>query len=141
MPEQFALYTAQNRLRIAGPFRSKDVRRVLAAAHNLVTALGYRDIEFDFSECTAAFSGPMLAVAAVSERYLADSIDVDLTLPKPERLARLFLNANWAHLIDPRRYEPSSYRGGSQIPAARYNSADEQTVAVNRVVSKILSAL
>jgi hypothetical protein len=68
-------------------------------------------------------------------------VDVDLKLPEYDRLSRIFLNANWAHLIDPRRYEPSSYRGTTQIPAARYNSGDEQNGALNKVASKILSTL
>jgi hypothetical protein len=141
MPEQFAFHTVQNRLRIGGSFRSKDVRRVLAAAHNLVKTSGYSDLEFDFSDCTAAFSGPMLAVAAISERYLTEGVDVDLVLPKDNHTARLFLITNWANLIDPRRYEPSSYRGTTQIPAIRYSSSDQQTSAVNQIINKVLSAL
>jgi hypothetical protein len=141
MPEQFNLYTTHNSIKICGELRSKDVRRVLAAAHNIVSTLGFSDIELDFSNCTAAFAGPMLAIAATAERYLTEGVDVDLKLPEYDRLSRIFLNANWAHLIDPRRYEPSSYRGTTQIPAARYNSGDEQNGALNKVASKILSTL
>jgi hypothetical protein len=83
----------------------------------------------------------MLAIAATAGRYLTEGIDIDLTLPKYEKLSRIFLNSNWAHLIDPRRYEPSSYRDGAQIPAARYNSGDEQSTAINKVINKILSTL
>jgi hypothetical protein len=111
MPEQFTLSTTRNSIKIGGELRSKDVRRVLAAAHNIVRTLGFSDIELDFSNCTAAFAGPMLAIAATAERYVTGGVDVDLTLPKYDRLSRIFLNANWAHLIDPRRYESSSYRG------------------------------
>jgi hypothetical protein len=141
MPEPFSLSTTQNRISIAGDLRSKDIRRVLAAAHNIVNALGFKDIELDFKQCTAAFAAPMLAIAATAERYLAEGVDVDLSLPAYERLARMFLNTNWANLIDPRRYEPSSYRGSAQIPAARYNSGDQQTEVLNEVLDKILSTL
>jgi hypothetical protein len=88
--------------------------------HKLTTGRGYQDIELDFTGCTAAYGGPILAIAAQAKRYLIGGLDIDLTLPKEERLRRLFLNANWANLIDPRRYDPGSYRGFVQIPAIRW---------------------
>jgi hypothetical protein len=141
MPEQFSLNTTKNRISVGGDLRLKDVRRVLAAAHNIVNTLGFSDIELDFSGCTFAYAGLMLAIAATAERYLAKGVDVDLALPTNEMLSRRFLNTNWAHLIDPRRYEPSSYRGVAQIPAARYNTGDEQSTALNKMISKVLSTL
>jgi hypothetical protein len=135
------LQTTRNRISISGQLGTHDFRRVLATMHNLTTVLRYQDIELDFSECTAAYGGPMLAIAAQAKRHLIGSVDVDLTLPREERLNRLFLNANWAHLIDPRRYNPGSYRGYLQIPAMQYRAAQEQFNAVNMVMDKILSAL
>jgi hypothetical protein len=133
--------TDGNRIRIAGELRLKDVRHVLATAHRLVTVSGYRDFELDFSECRAVFPAPALMLAAASERYLQDGVDVDLILPRERRLQRLFVNANWAHLLDPQHYEPSSFRGTSQLPASRYVSGDEQFQTVNRVINRVLSAL
>src|SRR5216684_1948072 len=138
---QFFLHTSGNRITIQGPLRTKDVRRVLAAMHNLINSLGYQDIELDFGSCTATFSGPMLSLAAYAERYLINGIDVDLTLPSDLNLQRLFLNTNWAHLIDPRRYEPSRYKGRTQIPAIKYASGIDQHTAVQSVMTKMLSAL
>jgi len=72
---------------------------------------------------------------------LIAGIDVDLTLPQEGSLNRLFLNTNWAHLIDPRRYDPGNYRGFLQIPVIQYRNGQEQSAAVTTVMEKILSAL
>ena len=109
--------------------------------HNLTHGLGYQDIELDFSECTAAYGGPILALAAQTKRYRIGGLDIDLMLPKEDRLSRLFLNANWANLIDPRRYHPGNYRGFAQLPVMQFRSAQDQYKAVSKVTEKILSAL
>jgi hypothetical protein len=67
--------------------------------HNLTDGQGYQDIELDFTGCTAAYGGPILAIAGQTKRYQIGGVDVDLILPKDEQLSRLFLNANWANLL------------------------------------------
>ena len=131
----------KNRLAVTGQFGTRDLRRVLSAMHKLTSVQGYQDIELDFSDCTAAYGGPILGIAAQAKRYLIAGLDVDLSLPKDERLCRLFLNTNWAHLIDPRRYDPGRYRGYLQIPAMQFRSGQDQYESVTLVTEKILSAL
>lgn len=99
MHAPFGLKTTGNRLSITGQLGTKGFRRVIAAMHNLTSGQGYQDLDLDFSGCTAAYGGPILAIAAQTKRYQIGGVDVDLTLPKDERLNRLFLNANWAHLL------------------------------------------
>jgi anti-sigma regulatory factor (Ser/Thr protein kinase) len=67
--------------------------------------------------------------------------DISLEIPKDLKLRRLFINANWAHLIDPRQYDPSHFRGYTQIPATQYKNAEEQQVAVSNIVNAILGAV
>jgi hypothetical protein len=110
-------------------------------AHNLINGQGYQEIELDFGECTAAYGGPILAIAAQVKRYQIGGLDVDLVLPKDERLRRLFSNANWAHLIDPRRFDPGNYRGFAQIPMMQFRTGQEQFDAVKSAMDKILAAL
>ncbi len=141
MHAPFGLQSAGNRLSISGQLGTRDFRRVLAAMHNLTTGQGYKDIELDFTGCTAAYGGPILAIAAQTKRYLIGGLDVDLMLPKDERLSRLFLNANWANLIDPRRYEAGNYRGFAQIPVIQFRTGQDQYESVTLVTEKILSAL
>jgi hypothetical protein len=141
MPVPFGLQSTGNRLSIFGHLGTREFRRVLSEMHKLTTGRGYQDIELDFTGCKFAYGGPILAIAAQAKRYLIGGLDVDLTLPKDERLSRLFLNANWANLIDPRRYDPSHYRGYAQIPAIQYRTGQDQYKAVTLVTEKILSAL
>ena len=137
----FGLQTTGNRISISGHLGTRDLRRILAAMHNLVHGLGYQDIELDFRPCTRAYGGPMLGLAAQAGRYLVAGVDVDLTLPSDDTLKRLFINTNWAHLIDPRRYDPGNFRGRTQIPTVKYRAGQDQYDAVTMVVEKILSAL
>jgi len=141
MPAPFALQTNGNRISISGQLGTRDFRRVLAAMHNLTKTQGYQDLELDFTECTATYGGPILALAAQTKRYLIGGLDIDLTLPKDDRLSRIFLNANWANLIDPRRYDPGNYRGFTQIPAMQFRTGQDQSEAVTLVTQKILSVL
>jgi anti-sigma regulatory factor (Ser/Thr protein kinase) len=141
MPAPFGLQTTGNRLSITGLLGTRDFRRLLAAMHNLTSGQGYQDLELDFTGCTAAYGGPILAIAAQTKRYLIGGLDVDLMLPKDERLNRLFLNANWANLIDPRRYDPGNYRGYAQIPVMQFRTGQDQHEAVTLATDKILSTL
>jgi hypothetical protein len=138
---QLELQVTGNRLSLSGHLGTRDLRRVLSEMHKLTTGRGYQDIELGFTGCTAAYGGPILAIAAQAKRYLFGGLDIDLTPPKEERLRRLFLNANWANLIDPRRYDPGSYRGFVQIPAIQFRTGQDQYEAVTLVTEKILSAL
>ena len=97
--EYFSVATTGNRISIHRAFHTKDLRKFLAAAHNLVSNLGFKDIELDFSNCTATYSGPMLGLAAYAERYLVNGVDVDLVLPASRTLAKILLDINGAHLI------------------------------------------
>jgi hypothetical protein len=75
--DPLALHTAGNRLSVAGVLGTKDFRRVLAAMHKMIVGQGYQDIELDFGECTAAYGGPILAIAAQTKRYQIDGKDID----------------------------------------------------------------
>lgn len=130
-----------NRIIVLGDFGVREMQQMLAAMHNLTSTRGYRDLELDFSDCTSAFSGQMLGIAASAQKYLVDGVDASLTLPKEMRLRRLFLNTNWAHLIDFRRFAESNFRGYSQIPAIKFLNAEQHHEATSSVMKRILSAL
>jgi hypothetical protein len=139
--EPLELQTIGNRLAISGRLTTKDFRRVLTKMDHLRVAQGYQNLRLDFSECTNAYGGPILAIAAQAKRYVIDGAEVELILPKDENLRRLFPNANWATLIDPHRYDPGNYRGYVQIPAIQFCTGQDQHEAVNLVTEKMLSVL
>lgn len=129
-----------NRINFGGEFGSADLHRPLASIHQAVNA-GFQDIVLDFSSCTAAFAGPMLALSAQVLRLRENRIDFELVLPSDSRLERLFRNANWAHFIEPRHYLESAFRGHTQVAATQFKNPAEQNRAVNRIVNAILGAI
>jgi anti-sigma regulatory factor (Ser/Thr protein kinase) len=135
------IYRTGNRLVFEGQFLLNDLLRPLVGLHQAVQDAGYRDLVVDFSRCTAAFAGPMLALCAQIMRLRSARVDTELLLPAAEKLARLFRNANWAHFIEPRAHAPSEFKGHSQVPATHFADADAQQRAVNRIVNAILGAI
>lgn len=130
-----------NHILFAGEFELADLRVPLVAMHKAVKELGYTDLILDFSECTAAFPGPMLGLCAQVMKLRQEHIDVGFRWPKDERLCRLFKNTNWAHLLSPDTCDSSSFRGHTQIPATQYISTDDQRRVTNRIVNAILGAI
>ena len=130
-----------NRILISGDFTIQEMPRVVAAMHNTVINRGYQDITLDFRNCTRAFAGPMLGVVTRVQKYWSDGIDITLELPEQNNLRRLFLNTNWANLIDFRQYPESTFRGYRQVPAKKFTDAAEQTEAVSGILKILLSAL
>lgn len=130
-----------NTIYIVGDLLAPDWHRVLAAMHNVTQVRLYRDIVLDFSDCTKAFAPEMVGLSAQCQAYWKAGIDISLKSPKDEKLARLFKNANWAHLIDFRGHDESRYRGVTQVPTLRFSSAKEQYEAVNKAIDLLLSAI
>ena len=126
--DSFSVQSKGGEIFIAGAVKISECHRLLAAVHDRVDVKGYENISLDFSECTHAFPGPMNAVTSQIMALRAKAIQVDLTLPTDPQLARLFHNANWAHLIAPEMYDPSRFRGRSQVPATQFESLAEQRV-------------
>ena len=129
-----------NKVNFYGLFGASDLHRPLACIHQAVNA-GYSDIALDFSQCTAAFPGPMLALCSHVLRLRNSRVDFEVVLPRDDRLARLFRNANWAHLLEPRSHAESTFRGHSQVPATQFRTPDDQNRAVNRIVNAVLGAI
>ena len=140
-PNELVVRTTGNRVAIQGYLDSGGMRRVLSAMYKAIHDKGYSDIELDFSDCTRAGSGAMLGIMAQTRRHLRAGVDTYLKLPQRKDLRRLFLNTNWAHLIDFRSFEESDYKGSLHIPALRYRDGSEQYEAVSAIMSVLLGAL
>ena len=136
-----SIYRNGNRIVFQGPFVLEEMLRPLAGLHHAVTTAGYQDLILDFSECTAAFAGPMLALCSQVMRLRNARIDMSLVMPEDQALGRLFQNSNWAHYLEPRNNPPSTFKGYTQVPATQFTNADEQQRAVNRIVNAVLGAI
>ena len=130
-----------NRIIFAGTFELAHMHFALRDIHQVVQKAGYSDLQLDFSSCTAAYPAPMLALCAQVSKLRQANIDIDVIIPKSDKLRRLFMNANWAHFLAPRRYDPSAFRGYTQVPATQYSNSDDQAKAVNRIANAILGAI
>ena len=135
------IVSENNTIKVLGDFGVREMQQMLAAMHNLTTMRGYSDLNIDFSDCKSVFSGQMLGIAANAQNYLINGIDTSLIPPSGNRFRRLFINTNWAHLIDFRRFSESTYRGYSQIPAMKFRDADQLYETVSTIMKNILSAL
>jgi hypothetical protein len=118
-----------------------DFHRFLSQIYSAVEIKGYSDIVLDLQHCTSAFQNSMLSVCAQVIAYRNSGIDFSLRPPEKTQLFNLFKNTGWAHFLDPRQFDPSSFRGHSRIPATRYQTPTEQQNAVNRIVNVILGAI
>lgn len=128
-----------NRIEIAGDLR--DFHFLLAQIHQCIENAGYEDVVLDMSECTSAFQNSMLSVCAQVMAYRKAGIGFELIPPRATKLLNLFKNTNWGYLLDPKRFDPSSFRGHTRIPATQYQTPEEQQSAVNKIVNVMLGAL
>lgn len=127
-----------NRIFVEESFGQDALLRMLATLYNLTQKKQYEEIFFDFQACDAAFAGPMLAVCSQALWLRQRGILTYLTLPDAPKVARLFRNTNWAHLIDPENFVASEYRGRDHVAAISFTKARDQQEAVTRLVDTIL---
>ena len=130
-----------NVIRVSGALLDQDLRYLLSQIFQVLEKSGYPDITLDFSSCERAFASNMLAICAQAIAYREANIDFELIAPGDTRLKGLFQNCNWAYLIDPKRYAPSTFKGYTHVPATHYQSPSEQFRAVDRIVNAMLGAV
>lgn len=118
-----------------------DFHRLLANVHNIVEKLGYSDVVLDLRACTSAFQNALLSVCAQVMAYRNAGISFDVIPPEDRALENLFRNANWGYLLDPKRFDPSRFKGHRRVPATQYRTPDEQQTAVDKIVNVMLGAI
>lgn len=131
----------RNKLIIEGEISSNELPRIHATLHNLTTKQGYSFLDLDFSRCSRAYAGEMVTIAARCQSYWKTGIDVSLILPEDEKLRRLFVNSNWAFMIDHRNFAESKYRGYEQVPLIRFTDATEHHLAITKIMDVLSTAL
>lgn len=99
---------------------------------------GLTGITLDFSRATAAYPDGMLQVVTQVDFLRHQGMRFDLIVPDDRRLAGVFDATNWAHIINPAMYDPSTYRGDAQLPIRRFATAAEQQEVVNEAVEVAL---
>ncbi len=127
---------------VAGGIHPFDMHRLCAALHQTVQP-GAANVTLDFSACTGITQAVMLPLMPIVTTYRErHGVGFTLRLPSDEGLSRLFVNANWAHHIDPEGFQPNVYQGG-HVPALRFedDGAHGQDTILARVMELILRNL
>ncbi|MDA8009923.1 MAG: STAS-like domain-containing protein, partial [Alphaproteobacteria bacterium] len=133
---------SSNALRLrGGPFGEAQVPFGVSCLHKIIERSGYRDVVVDASRCTFCHPGFMVPIITQMERYRREK-GVTYTLEMPthsDSLERLFVNANWAHIMQPDRWpERSRDDYGNHIPLRRYSTEEQMHVLVNEAIESIL---
>jgi anti-sigma regulatory factor (Ser/Thr protein kinase) len=137
--EILSIERIDNRVVVSGQLY--DFHRFLSQIHAIVEKARYDDVTLDLSACTSAFQNAMLSVCAQVMAYRKAGVSFDLLPPRDKKLENLFRNTNWGYFLDPRKYDESTFRGHTRVPATHYQSAAEQQAAVNRIVNVMLGAI
>jgi anti-sigma regulatory factor (Ser/Thr protein kinase) len=80
----------------------------------------------------------MLPIICTVDSGRREGLDFDVVLPQTQTLSRLFLNANWAHLLDPESYEDTSLVHERHLAGQRYASHHDQQRVVNVVMDIVM---
>lgn len=100
---------------------------------------GYPDVVLDFSRCESAFPNGMIPLLASVDALRREKIDLSVTLPGEEdRLARLFVNTNWAHFLEPARFPKSDTVHDRHLAAHRFSDFDQQQRLVNAFMDVVM---
>jgi anti-sigma regulatory factor (Ser/Thr protein kinase) len=99
---------------------------------------GITGITLDFALSERAYPEAMMQIVAHVDHLRHQGMHFDLIPPTDRRLASVFDASNWAHIVNPAMYDPSSYRGDAQLPVRRYGSASEQQQIVNEALEVVL---
>lgn len=95
----------------------------------------------NFYATERAYPEAMLQLIVQVDRLKRQGVHFDALTPENRYLNRLFLNANWAHLLCPFMFEPSDTTSSRHIATRRYRSAEEQKAIVDATLEILLRAM
>lgn len=130
-----------NRISVVGRFRSESVRWFLWNIHDAASTRGFKDLVLDLTGCSGAFADSVVPVCVQVLRLRQEGVDCLLELPPAGAIRNLFINTNWANLIDPENWDPSTYKGYIHVPATRFATPIDQYNAVDALVNAVLGSV
>ena len=133
MVPPFEVSREDNTIAISGRLNVDAVHYMAAALRDL-EARGYEKGILDFRKCESAFPDGIVPVAAIADSWRRRRFKFDLQLPEGERLARLFVNSNLAHFIQPGTYPLQHEPRAKHVPIRRFETLKEQVAGVAEFV-------
>lgn len=95
---------------------------------------GLTGVTLDFRGTERAYPDGMIQIVAAVDRLRGDGMHFDLIAPDDRHLASVFDASGWPHIVNPTIYDPSAYRGDSQMPVRRFRNEAEQSDVVNEAI-------
>jgi len=130
----------ENRLAFTDRVNARAHREFMWALHEARTR-GFEDLVLDFSQCQGAFPNGMIPLLLSTDALRRKGVDLEIVLPSNPDVHRLFLNANWAHYLDPAQHELSDTTHDRHVATHRFTSPDEQQDLVNAFMDVVLRTM
>ena len=99
----------------------------------------YDELHLDFSKCRKAFPEGMLPLLATTDALRREGVTVTLTLPQQSTLKNMFINTNWAHIIEPEWHRQTFTEHLRRTAAQRFANSRQQQDLVHKIMNVVLS--
>jgi hypothetical protein len=119
----------------------RDTRGGLVSIYQMINNLRYKDIILDFSKVRNVDTAVMLPISSYATYFRAHQIDFMFIEPEDPVIKRLFINANWAHLIQPGRFDLNVRRRSNNLPALQFLDGDAQNNVVNKAMEILMETI
>ena len=130
-----------NHLIFCGTLSGRNIRFTCSRLHDLIENKGYTDIVLDFTKANPVYASFMTPLLPIFRGYRGKKVDYELKLPTEILANKLFKNANWAHYINPEKFNLGSYESGIHVPALQFLNSSEQHNTVERILDIVLGSL
>jgi anti-sigma regulatory factor (Ser/Thr protein kinase) len=128
-----------NAIRFTERVNDKALRDFIPALSKVVGA-GHRAITLDFRSSVFAYADSVLPIICLLDHRKARGDRFSVLLPETPNLHNLFLNANWAHYMDP-QHPKLDMKHQLHLAARRYTTHPEQQSAVTSVLKIVLQSM
>lgn len=130
---------SKNTIRFSDRVNAKALRDFVPALHEAVNR-GHKSIVLDFRASERAYADAMLPIICLLDQRRGRGDAFHLALPESTSLRQLFLNANWAHFMDPNQPR-GDLETRHHMAARRYTNHAGQQDAVRAAVDVALRNL
>jgi hypothetical protein len=126
---------------LQGSLSSADIGNFARALDVVCTKRGYRDVVLNFEQAFPVRESFMVPAIALVRDYRRQGVGFELLQPEHPSAKSIFHNANWSYLIDDVKHAPSTFDGEGHLPASSFTTSNEQTAAVDKIMSMILKVV
>ncbi len=130
----------KNRVVHSGKLNSYAAYWILARL-NEASEKGYEDFILDLRECETAFPEGLVPLAALVDLWRTKGAGFELILPSNETAARLLLNCNFAHFVNPDQYTYNQTLLPKHVSIRRYDALKEQDAIDKEFVNIALNTM